>query len=384
MLSPAHTHAFEDGITATPLTSNTYTAEVRSEWAIGDVPHGGYLTAIVYRLACDYLHKRHTLEASPITLQLTFVRHTTASILQPCLLGDSLPLRNRICMGSMTRNRCVDDNKPTEASIVHYATRARDGAGLIVAEGTFIHLNGAGWPHAPLMSNSAHAQAWKQVTDAVHREEGKMFFQPWHPGRVQIENMAMLKESGQPVLAPPKLQAKGGKFRLLEGAPLSGSVGHTANITEIEDPGQIVEQAWASVKLAKSAGFDGIELLSQGGYLLHNFLCSHSNTRGDHYGGSTENRCRFVLEVVDAICDVWSPRRVGIKICPSDDYNDSAVSYDELFKMYNHLITELFARGIAYPRPPGKELPLDFDPVDCFGDLIKNPGSKTLLMVNHE
>lgn len=87
-------------------------------------------------------------------------------------------------MGSMTRNRCIDNGMPTQASIEHYATRARDGVGLIIAEGTFISLHGAEWPHAPVMYKREHADAWKKVVDAVHREGGKIFFQPWHPGKV--------------------------------------------------------------------------------------------------------------------------------------------------------------------------------------------------------
>lgn len=167
-------------------------------------------------------------------------------ILQPTTLGHTIPLRNRICMGSMTRNRCVDANKPTQSSVVHYADRARDGVGLIIAEGTFISPHGAEWPHAPVMYGSSHAAAWKVVTDAVHQEGGKIFFQPWHPGqcflvskrhlemrlyrnegsmdsppgRIQNEKMPMLRETGYPVLAPSKIRAKGGKFRTLEGAPV--------------------------------------------------------------------------------------------------------------------------------------------------------------------
>ncbi|KAK0625611.1 N-ethylmaleimide reductase [Lasiodiplodia hormozganensis] len=323
------------------------------------------------------------------------------SLLEPAVLGDSLSLRNRICMGAMTRNRCVDDNKPTEATVKHYATRARDGVGLIVAEGTFVYLNGAEWTHTPVMYDKSHAQAWKKVTDAVHSEGGKILFQPWHPGRIQNENMPMLKNTGYPVLAPSRVKAEGGKYRLLEGHP-----GHTENITEIDDPGAIIEQYRTSVKLAKEAGFDGIELLAQGGYLLHNFLCSHSNKRTDSYGGSVENRCRFVLEVLDAIIDSWgSPRQVGIKICPTDDYNDTTVSYEELSETYDYLIKEIVARKLAFvnlsrrgcdvsraqddffkpePRPAGKELPPGYEPLQQFGHLVKFPGSATMLMVNHE
>lgn len=111
-----------------------------------------------------------------------------SSLLTPVTLGDSVPLRNRVCMGSMTRNRCTKDNMPTDAVVHHYATRAKDKTGLIIAEGTFIYLNGAEWPHAPVMYNEKHAAAWKKVTDEVHREGGKIFFQPWHPGSRRPEH----------------------------------------------------------------------------------------------------------------------------------------------------------------------------------------------------
>ncbi|CAI7567596.1 unnamed protein product [Penicillium discolor] len=321
-------------------------------------------------------------------------------LLASIILGATIPLRNRICMGSMTRNRCTDNGKPTKATVSHYAERARDGTGLIVAEGTFISPHGAEWPHAPVMFDKSHSDAWKVVTDAVHQEGGKILFQPWHPGRIQNDNMPMLKEYNYPVLAPSKIKAKGGKFRTLDGTP-----GHTENITEIENVKDIVEQYRTSCVLAKEAGFDGIELLSQGGYLLHNFLCSHANARADEYGGPVENRCRFPLEVLDAIISVWGPRAVGIKICPSDDYNDTMVSYEELTETYTYYIQELMKRNLGFinlsrrgcdigrnqddyfksnPRPADKVLPANYEPLKQFGKMIKYPGSSTMLMVNHE
>ncbi|OJZ80555.1 hypothetical protein ASPFODRAFT_65820 [Aspergillus luchuensis CBS 106.47] len=306
-----------------------------------------------------------------------------AELLEPVILGDGIQLRNHICMRSMMRNRFTDGNKPTHANIKHYTDRARDGAGLIVAEGTFISLNGAEWPHAPVMYNQDHSDAWAKVTSEVHKVGGKILFQPWHPGRIQNDSMPMLKESGYPVYAPSKVPAKGGKYRTLEGLP-----GHTDNITEIYDPRVIVEQYRHSVSLTKSARLCGIELPAQGGYLLHNFLCSHSNTR-----------------ILDAIIEVWGSRAVGIKICPTDDYNDTMISYEETKETYTYFIKELMCRDLAFinlsrrgcdvgretddyfrsrPRPQGKELPPKYEPLTDFDALIKYPGSRTMLMVNHE
>ncbi|KAI5299086.1 hypothetical protein KEM56_003536 [Ascosphaera pollenicola] len=311
------------------------------------------------------------------------------SLLEPITLGDSLPLRNRVCMGALTRNRCIDDSKPTDSTVRHYADRARDGVGLIVAEGTAISLHGLEWPDAPMMTEQAHVDAWRKVTEAVHVEGGRIFFQPWHPGRVQNDEMPLLKTTGYPVYSSSPIPAPGGKYRMLEGLP-----GHTANVTQLKDPGLVVEQFRHSVALAKDAGFDGVELLAQG----------HANKRTDKYGGSVENRCRFALEVVDAIISVWGPRRTGIKICPADVHNASTVTYQEATDIYSYLIPRLVARKLCYinvsrrgcnlgkegdhhiqanPRPKGYDLPEGYEPIKQFGHLIKYPGSETSLMVNH-
>ncbi|KAI2913738.1 hypothetical protein CBS147343_7550 [Aspergillus niger] len=297
-----------------------------------------------------------------------------AELLEPVVLGDGIQLRNRICMGTMTRNRCTNGNKPTQVNVKHYADRARDGTGLIVAEGTFIYPSGVEWPNAPVMYNDSHAEAWTKVTSEVHKVGGKILFQPWHPGRIQNENMPMLKKSGNPIYAPSKVPAKGGKYRTLEGLP-----GHTHNITEIDDPEAIIEQYRHSV--------------------------THSDTRSDKYGGSVENRCRFPLEVLDVIIKDWGPRAVGIKICPTDDYNDTMISYDEIKETYTYFLKELMRRDLAFidlsrrgcdvgresddyfrlqDRPQGKELPPRYEPLTDFGPLIKYPGSRTMLTVNHE
>ncbi|KAF2422963.1 FMN-linked oxidoreductase [Tothia fuscella] len=275
---------------------------------------------------------------------------------KPYSLGGSISLRNRIVMQSMTRNRCNEDNMPGEAVVQHYAERARDGAGLIITEGTFIWLNGSQWLHTPVMFNESHARAWHRVTDAVHEEGGKIFMQAWHPGAFlpQNENMPLLKESGYPIWAPSSIPATGGKYR-----EPPGIVDHTINITVITKPEEIIEHFRNSVNLANQAGFDGIEILAQG--------CS--NHRTDKYGGSTENRCRFVLEVVDTILEVWDP---------------SALS-----ETYNYLIPQLVSRNFGYVNISRRgsevnELPAGFGPLDEFGPLVKFPGSHTALMVNHE
>lgn len=105
-----------------------------------------------------------------------------SSLFEPAVVGQTLPLRNRITMASMTRNRCVDSFKPGPAQIQYYADRARDGPGIVVSEGILVDWAGLDWPHAPVMISKDHAEAWRAVTNAVHNEGALMFMQAWHAG----------------------------------------------------------------------------------------------------------------------------------------------------------------------------------------------------------
>lgn len=316
-----------------------------------------------------------------------------SSLLNPVVLGDDLPLPNRITMASMTRNRNVDNMKPTSITAIYYAQRA--SAGLIVSEGVHICPQATQWEHIPEMYNSEHADAWKPVTKAVHEAGGKIFMQIWHAGRAQNENMKWVKRDGgfPGVLAPSRVKAAGGRFRTEDG----GHLENAANLVAVEDPGIVVEEFKRTAILSKEAGFDGIEVLALGGYLVHSFMNSRSNVRTDDYGGSVENRCRFPLEVVDAMISVYGSRRVGVKISPFDCYNDSAAPYQECVETFTYFINQLVQRQIAYVclssravepflgrRPEGFDLPPGTDTLAIFGPMIKNPESKTLLMVNDE
>ncbi|KAF4435126.1 flavo nadh-dependent oxidoreductase [Fusarium acutatum] len=296
-----------------------------------------------------------------------------ANLLEPITIGGKLPLRNRIVMGSMTRNRCIDNNKPGRSQIKYYADRAKYGTGLIITEGIFVDWTGCDWKHAPFMFTQDHADAWRKVTDA----------------------------NGAKVLAPSAIKAHGGKYRELPGTP-----GHTDNIEAITDVQAVVDTYRRSCELAKTAGFDGVELLAQGGYLPQQFLSSRANHRTDEYGGSVENRCRFTLELVNAIAAVFKgPEHICVKINPTDHLNDSVVDFDEMKETYTYLITELVKRQVGIinlgrrgaetspgsgeffgplPRPGGYPLPRGYDPVLDFGKLVKFPGSPTLLMANHD
>ncbi|KEF59305.1 uncharacterized protein A1O9_04149 [Exophiala aquamarina CBS 119918] len=325
-----------------------------------------------------------------------------SALLEPVTFGKDLVLRNRVAMASLTRNRCVDSCKPGPAQVRYYSDRARDGPGIIVSEGTLVDWAGLDWPRAPCMISNEHADAWRVVVDAVHKEGSLMFMQAWHAGRCQHDEMPIMKNAGRSVLAPSSISAKDGKYHDLPGFP-----GHTDNVTAIEDPRDLIETYRRSISLAKTAGFDGIELLCQGGYLPQQFLNSRANKRTDAYGGPVENRSRFALELVDAASEVFGgPEFICIKISPTDTLNDSVVTFDEMQETYTYLIKELVKRKVgivticrrganisvesadaysfSFPRPKGYLLPPKYDPVLEFGGLVKFPGSPSLLMANQD
>lgn len=251
--------------------------------------------------------------------------------LSPIVKG--LSLKNRIVMCSLTRSRGV---APTQVHIDYYTQRA--GAGLILTEGTLIEPQGGEWSHAPGIFSKTQIAGWKNVTDAVHAKGGKMFLQLWHLGRVSHPHL----QSGMPNVAPSAIAAKGGKFRALEGAP-----GYVTPVA-IEDPEEYIQLYRRAAINAKAAGFDGVELHSANGYLPNQFLEEHSNHRNDRWGGSIENRCRFNIEIIKNLIEIFGPKMVGIKISPGGGYNDMGDSIESATETYSYLITELDKLNIGY------------------------------------
>ncbi|OJJ67783.1 hypothetical protein ASPBRDRAFT_58859 [Aspergillus brasiliensis CBS 101740] len=232
-------------------------------------------------------------------------------LLEPIKMGD-LVLKNRVVMASLTRNR---DNVPREnLHVPYYSERA--GTGLILSEAALIYPQGVEWTFMPGIYNQEHVDAWKRVTDAVHARGGLIFCQLHHVGRVAHPGTRVQRESGQPVPGPSAIAARGGKFRNVPGAP-----GYTTP-TPIEDPQVIIELYGRASRLAKEAGFDGVEIHNANGYLPMQFLESHSNRRTDEWGGSIEKRMRFSLACLAKMNEVFPYSRIGVKIAPCGGYND--------------------------------------------------------------
>jgi len=251
-------------------------------------------------------------------------------------LGTS-ELKNRIVMAPMTRSRAIG-NIPNNLMATYYSQRAE--AGLIVTEGTSPSPNGLGYSRIPGLFNESQVSGWKKVTKAVHAAEGKIFVQLMHTGRI---GHPLNLPSGAILLAPSAVRAAGQMWTDQEGMQ-DFPVPKSMNEEELK---QSVSEFENAAALALKAGFDGVELHSANGYLLEQFLSPISNHRTDKYGGSIENRCRFVLEVVDAVSKTIGKEKTGIRLSPFGVASDMP-HYPEIEETYTYLAEQLNNREIVY------------------------------------
>jgi N-ethylmaleimide reductase len=255
----------------------------------------------------------------------------------PTTLG-LLALKNRLVMSPMTRSRATG-NVPGELAVEYYKQRA-SSAGLIITEGTSPSPNGLGYPRIPGIFSAAQVAGWKPVTDAVHAKGAKIFLQLMHTGRVGHPNNL---PPGAHVLGPSAITAAGEMYTDAEGPKPHPSPKAMSEADIKTAIGEFVQAA----KNATAAGFDGIELHGANGYLLEQFFRPNSNQRTDAYGGSLENRARFVLEVVKATTAAIGKDKVGIRLSPFGVFNDMP-SYPEIEADYSYLARELNATGLLY------------------------------------
>lgn len=227
-------------------------------------------------------------------------------LFSPVQLG-SLDLPNRIVMAPMTRLRAVE-SIPTPLMATYYAQRA--SAGLIITECTMVSPLSNGYMNCPGIYSAEQVKGWQQVTEAVRAKGGKIFLQLWHSG--PIAHPALL--NGEMPVAPSAIAPVGTLH-----TPIGKVNLETPRALATDEVPQIVEQFRQGAENAKKAGFDGVELHGAFGYLIDRFLQDGSNQRTDRYGGSVENRARFLLEVVEAVTSVWE-NNVGIKLSPSNTF----------------------------------------------------------------
>ena len=228
-----------------------------------------------------------------------------ADLFTPAKLG-AITLPNRILMAPLTRSRTGHAGVPGPMNATYYAQRAT--AGAIIAEATQISPQGQGYAYTPGIYNEAQVAGWKLVTEAVHRAGGRIFLQLWHVGR--ISHPSLQPDGGLPV-APSAIRPEGKAFTEAGFQPFV-----TPRALETDEIAGIVEDYRRAAVNADKAGFDGVEIHGANGYLIDQFLKDGTNQRSDRYGGSIENRTRFLLEVTEAVVGVLGGDRVGLRISP--------------------------------------------------------------------
>ena len=264
------------------------------------------------------------------------MRSELIPLFEPIRVG-ALHLPNRIVMAPLTRSRAHDGNVPHSAASDYYSQRA--SAGLIVAEATQVSDTAQGYPSTPGIHTGAQVKAWSTVTDAVHQAGGRIVLQLWHVGRV---SHPIYQPGGRLPVAPSALAAPEQTMGP-DGSMLDFPVPRALDEEEIF--GYAAEFASAA-KRARDAGFDGVEIHAANGYLIDQFLRDATNLRSDSYGGSVDNRIRFLREVVEAVAATWSVERIGVRISPQNSFNGmSDRDPQALFTRVAELLGEL---GVAY------------------------------------
>ena len=253
----------------------------------------------------------------------------------PLRIG-SLELPNRIIMAPMTRSRADNKGVPLDYVADFYAQRA--GAGLMVSEALYVSPMAKGYVRTPGIADDAQQAAWARVVAAVHKAGGRMFAQLYHTGRVALPDF--LPAGALPV-APSAIAIKG------QNKTDDGKKDFVIpRMLESDEIPAVAAEFAAAAKRALAAGFDGVEIHAASGYLIHQFLDPTINLRSDRYGGSVENRCRFLLEVTDLVIKAVGAARTGLKVSPRIKFND--VVEPDAEDVYPYLARELSARGLAY------------------------------------
>lgn len=258
-----------------------------------------------------------------------------SALFEPYRLGD-ITLQNRIVMAPLTRNRAGAGLVPTPLMAEYYGQRA--SAGLIVTEATQVSDTAQGYQDTPGVYTSEQVEGWRRVTDAVHARGGRIFVQIWHVGRISVR---AFQPGGAAPLAPSAVLANAKTFA--NNAFVSTDAPRALELSEI--PG-IVDDFRHAANQAMKAGFDGVEIHGANGYLIDQFLRDGANMRTDAYGGSIENRTRFMQEVVEAVIKEVGASRTGIRLSPVTPAGDLSDSDPQ--KLFEHVVDVLNALKPVY------------------------------------
>jgi N-ethylmaleimide reductase len=261
----------------------------------------------------------------------------SSALFSPITAGN-IELANRIAMAPLTRARASPDGVPNvELAGKYYVDRA--AAGLIITEATSISPVAVGWYRAPAIYTQPQIEAWRQIVERVHSAGGKIALQLWHTGRVSHPSF----QPEQQLPVAPSAVAADGHTHTPQGAKAPYVTPRALTTDEVA---AIVGQYVAAALNAKLAGFDAIEIHAANGYLVDQFLRDGSNHRTDQYGGSIENRARFLLDIVDAISAAWHRDHVGVRISPTGTYNDMRDS--DPLALATYVAQQLNHRKIAF------------------------------------
>jgi N-ethylmaleimide reductase len=262
---------------------------------------------------------------------------TKQPLLTPYQMGD-LNLKNRLIIAPMTRSRCNNnDHTPTELQAIYYKQRA--SAGLIISEGSQVSKRAVGYVNTPGIYSETQVKGWKKVTDEVHKENGTIFIQLWHVGRVSHPNF----HDGELPLAPSAINPNSKSF-----TPQGFKDTVTPKEMTLEDIETTIQEFKNAAINSKKAGFDGLEIHSSNGYLFHQFFNNCSNKRTDSYGGCIENRARFFFEVLDEIIKVFPENRIGVRFNPSM-HNLHGIDIDEeTIPLFEYVMEKLNNYNLVY------------------------------------
>ncbi len=278
------------------------------------------------------------------------------ALLEPYQLGD-LQLKNRIVMAPMTRSRADNPGKVPTAELQGKYYMQRASAGLIITEGSQISEKAIGYINTPGIHTKAQIEGWKEVTKMVHEKEGKIFLQLWHVGRISHPYF----HDGELPHAPSAINPDAKAY-----TPEGFKETVTPKEMTIADIEQTIDDFKQGAANAWEAGFDGVEIHSSNGYLLHQFFSSTSNHRKDAYGGSKENRAKILFEIIDAIKEVIPENRIGLRLNPSLHGIFGMTLNEESIPTFDYIVEQLNKYNLAY-------LHLS----EPFNDVSDNPDAET-------
>lgn len=274
-------------------------------------------------------------------------------LLSPVTAG-KLQLQHRVVMAPTTRMRAVQGGVPGDLMTEYYRQRASEG-GLLIAEATAVSPYANAYEDAPGIFTDEQQAGWRKLVEAVHARGSQIVLQLWHPGRQSLPELS----SGRQPVAPSALIAREtyGVAKNEQGA-YEGKLFPAPRALQTAEIQQLMDELGQAAQRAKDAGFDGVELHAANGYLPEQFLLDGSNLRTDSYGGSLENRARFLLESVATLTDIWGKGRVAVRISPSGIYGDMHDS--DPTTTFRYLVTQLNQYELAYlhviePRIVGPE-----------------------------